>query len=177
MTNNTLDTTAPTVTSIERQAPATEATNADSLTWRVTFSEAVANVDTGDFTVSGTTATVTAVTEVAGVDHAWDVTASGGDLAALTATVTLGFANGQDIADTSSNALSDTAPTGTNEASYAVDNSAPTVTSIARQDPATSPTKVDSVTWRVTFDGHVTNVDAADFAVSGTTATVTAVTK
>ena len=95
------------MTSIERQAPATEATNADSLTWRVTFSEAVANVDTGDFTVGGTTATVTAVSEVADVEHAWDVTASGGDLAALTATVTLGFANGQDIADTSSNALTE----------------------------------------------------------------------
>ena len=175
VTNDTADTTAPTVTSIERQAPAAEATKADSLTWRVTFSEAVANVDTGDFTVSGTTATVTAVSEVADVDHAWDVTASGGNLAALTATVTLGFANGQDIEDTAGTALANLTPTGTNEASYAVDNSAPAVTSIARQAPAAEATKADSLIWRVTFDEHVANVDAADFAVSGTTATVTAV--
>ncbi|KKZ13790.1 MAG: hypothetical protein TH68_06170, partial [Candidatus Synechococcus spongiarum 142] len=38
------DTTAPSVTSIERQTPSTSPTNADSLTWRVTFSEAVVNV-------------------------------------------------------------------------------------------------------------------------------------
>ena len=75
---------------------------------------------------------MTAVSEVAGVDHAWDVTASGGNLAALTATVTLGFANGQDIADTSSNALANLTPTGTDENTYEVDNTAPTVDSAGR---------------------------------------------
>ena len=39
------DTTAPGVTSIERQAPTTSPTNADSLTWLVTFDEDVENVD------------------------------------------------------------------------------------------------------------------------------------
>ncbi|MGZ3184522.1 MAG: DUF4347 domain-containing protein, partial [Telluria sp.] len=47
------DTTAPTVTSIDRQSPASSVTNADTLTFRVTFSEAVSNVSTGDFSVSG----------------------------------------------------------------------------------------------------------------------------
>ena len=42
-------TTAPTVTSIVRQDPSSTPTNADSLTWRVTFSEAVSNVGTADF--------------------------------------------------------------------------------------------------------------------------------
>ena len=55
------DTTAPRVASIVRQVPTSSPTNADSLTWRVTFSEAVSNVDAADFAVSGTTATVTAV--------------------------------------------------------------------------------------------------------------------
>ena len=38
------------------------------------------NVDTADFTVSGTTATVTAVSAAAGEANAYDVTASGGNL-------------------------------------------------------------------------------------------------
>ena len=50
------DSTAPTVTSIKRQTPTSSPTNADTLTWRVTFSEAVENVDAADFTVAGTTA-------------------------------------------------------------------------------------------------------------------------
>ena len=67
--------------SIERQEPfASSPTNANTLIWRVTFSEPVLNVDTADFTVSGTTATVTAVSAAAGVANAYDVTASGGNL-------------------------------------------------------------------------------------------------
>ena len=54
------DTTAPTVTSIERQDPTALLTNSDTPTWRVTFSEAVKNVDGTDFTIAGTTATPTA---------------------------------------------------------------------------------------------------------------------
>ena len=121
------DTTPPTVMSIVRQDPASTPTNADTLIWRVTFSEPVLNVDTADFTVSGTTATVTAVSAAAGVANAYDVTASGGNLANRNATVTLSFAVGQNITDAASNALTDTAPTGANEVSYVVDNTAPTV--------------------------------------------------
>ena len=127
--NNTPDTTAPRVTSIERQTPSSSPTNADTLTWRVTFSEDVQNVDTGDFSLTGTTATVTAVTAVAGSESQYDVTASGGNLANLNDTVTLSFATVQSITDKAStpNALSNTAPTGTNESDYVVDNTVPTV--------------------------------------------------
>ncbi len=69
------DTTAPTVTSIVRQTPTSSPTNADSLTWRVTFSEAVSNVDTADFAVNGTTATLS-VSAVSGVTY--DVTSERG---------------------------------------------------------------------------------------------------
>ena len=69
--SSTYDNTAPTVASIARQAPTASPANADSLTWRVTFSEAVANVDTADFTVTGTTATLT-VAPVAGCPGAYD---------------------------------------------------------------------------------------------------------
>ncbi len=132
------DLTAPTVESVVRHDPAGSPTNADSLTWRVTFSEDVANVDLSDFTAAGTTATL-AVAE-ATASSVFDVTASGGDLAGLNGTVTLGFATAQDIADTSTppNALADTAPTGADERGWVVDNAAPTV-SIAAPDAANAP--------------------------------------
>ena len=85
------DTTAPTVTSITPQDPTSSPTNSDNLTWRVTFSEAVENVDPADFMVTGTTATLT-VTEVTNLTGVYDVTASGGDLASVNGTVTLAFA-------------------------------------------------------------------------------------
>ena len=91
-----VDNTAPRVTSIARQTPASSPTNANSLTWRVTFDEDVENVDATDFQVSGTTATPTAVSEVT-ASTVYDVTVSGGNLADRNATVTLAFAAGQDI--------------------------------------------------------------------------------
>ena len=169
VTNSTTatDTTAPTVTSIERQTPGSSPTNADSLTWRITFSENVQNVDGTDFSVSGTTATLTAAA-VTGSESQYDVTASGGDLADLDATVTLSFASGQNITDkaTTPNALSNTTPTSTtNENSYVVDNTAPRVVSIERQNPSRSPTNANSVTWRITFSEAVKNVGSVDLRV------------
>ena len=171
------DTTAPSVTSIERQTPNSSPTNADSVKWRVTFNEAVQNVDAGDFQVSGTALTITVVSPVTGSETTtYDVTVSSGNLAGLDGTVTLSFASGHNIQDMAGNALaSSPSVSGTNDNSYVVDNTAPGVTSITRQTPATSPTGDDSLTWRITFDEAVQHVNAADFQVSGTTATITAV--
>ena len=166
------DTTAPRVTSIEWQAPLDQWTNADELTWRVTFDENVANVGASDFAVSGTTATLT-VAEVT-ASTVYDVTAAGGDLAGLDADVTLSFASGHDIEDISGNALTNTTPTGTNQAIYIVDNTAPTVSSIERRSPSSTPTNADTLTWRVRFNEPVdaASVSVTDFSVSGTTAPV-----
>ena len=163
------DTIAPTVASITRQTPTSSPTHEDRLTWQVTFSEAVTGVDAADFTVTGTSATLA----VTGSGTTYSVTASGGNLAGLNATVTLSFATGQNIQDAEGNPLTATTPTGTNNNDYVVDNAAPTVTSIERRNPSSSPTSEDSLTWRVTLDEAVTGVDAADFEVSGTTATLT----
>ena len=121
------DTTAPRVTSIERQTPTTTPTHADTLTWRVTFNEDVKDVGDADFAIAGTTAGLTA-TAMTGSASVYDVTASGGNLADRTDTVTLSFATGQDIKDIANNNLTDPAPTGTNDNTYVVDNTAPTVT-------------------------------------------------
>ena len=117
------DATAPRVTSVVRQTPASATTAADSLVFRVTFDEPVQNVDTTDFTASGTSGAPSNVSTV--TSSSYDVTVSGGDLASYTGTVSLGFAGGQNISDTpAGNALTNTTPTGANE-SYTVDNTAP----------------------------------------------------
>ena len=122
------DTTAPTVTSITRQDLTSSPTNSDTLTWRVTFSEAVESVDPADFVITGTTATltVTAVTSMTGV---YDVTASGGDLASVNGTVTLAFAADQNIVDPENNTLTATTPTGANDPTFELDNTVPTFVS------------------------------------------------
>ena len=154
--------TAPTVQSIERQTPTDSPTNADTLTWRVTFSGEVQDVDQTDFTLSGTTATL----EVSPVpaSSSYDVTASGGNLAGLDGTVTLGFAAGQNITDTAAtpNALLDTAPSGANDNSYVVDNTAPTVT--IDYSPGSG-----EVLALIQFSEPVTGFEATDITVgSGT---------
>ncbi len=156
-----LDTTAPTVTSIARQTPSGATTNADELTWRVAFSEAVANVDAADFRITGTTAvlTVTAVTGTSGTTY--DVKASGGNLAGLDANVTLGFASAQNIEDTAGNGLSNTTPTGTNHNRYAMDNTAPTV---AISGVPTTSTGAFTATF--TFSEAVTGFAVGDITVA-----------
>ena len=108
----------PNVVSITRQSPATRTTSADRLTWRVTFSRAVRNVTSADFTLTGTTASPS-VSAVSG--SVYDVTASGGDLPGLNAVVTLGFASGQNIEDLDGNALDPAKPAGTQD-DFVVEN-------------------------------------------------------
>ncbi len=180
------DTTAPGVTSIERYSPTDEYTNADSLTWRVTFDEAVRNVDMADFSLTtpdgiafpGTTAL--AVSSVS--TSVYDITASGSGIENADNQIQLVFASGHSIEDLSGNALP-ASPTvsGTNDNSFQLDNTAPTVVSIERQSPTTAMTDEDSLTWRVMFGdtggGYIPSVDAADFSVTGTTATITSVSE
>lgn len=125
--NYVLDTTAPTITSITRQTPTGSSTNADSLVYQVAFSEAVSNLDASDFSVAGTTASVTSVSQV-GSSNIYNITVSGGDLADLNGTVSLGFSGSQNIQDIAGNAITNTTPTGSNDAKYDVINSL-TVTS------------------------------------------------
>lgn len=166
------ETIPPRLVSIDRANPSDETTGEDTLTWRVIFDEDVTGVDTSDFTVAGTTATVTNVSAASATTY--DVTVSGGDLANLVGTVSLspiaGITNIQDI---SGNGFADATPTGTNNNSYVVFNDVvgPALVSITRQSPTSDTTDADSLTWRFTFDEDAVNFDAADVTVTGTTAT------
>ncbi|WP_254504226.1 Ig-like domain-containing protein [Aquimarina spinulae] len=122
------DTTAPRIQSITRQTPTTSPTNADTLIFSVLFNEAVTNVTTDDFSVSGTTGTITNVSDQG--NNTFFVTVSGGNLAALNGTVSLGFVVSQNITDTLGNALTDTSSINTPE-NFVVDNIAPTGYSVA----------------------------------------------
>ena len=168
-----MDTTGPRVASIVRRIPTSSPTNADSLTWRVTFSEAVSNVNAADFAVSGTTATVTAVA-VSGVTGAYDVSASGGNLAALNATVTLAIAASHNIEDGASNSLTNTTPTGTNNNSYVVDNTAPSVTISGVPASSDAPFRAtftfsEAVTGFAVGDIRLDNASGSSFTVTSTT--------
>ena len=118
------DTTAPTVTSITRQDPTSSPTKSDTLTWRVTFSEAVESVDAADFGHRHDRDPDRHGDHQH--DRVYDVTASGGDLASLDGTVTLAFAADQNIVDPSDNTLTATTPTGANDPTFELDNTVPT---------------------------------------------------
>ncbi|MEO0370591.1 MAG: Ig-like domain-containing protein, partial [Pseudomonadota bacterium] len=158
-----VDLDVPSVTSILRQNPAAEFTDADSLTFRVTFSEDVQNVDLGDFRVGGPTGATIGVTPVSA--SVYDITVSGGDLAGLNATVSLSLQAGQDIQDLRGNALSNTTP-GTAE-SYVVDNTAPGVTISS----TSSGTVTAAFPISVVFSEVVTGFVEAEMVVTGATVT------
>ena len=171
-TNETyiLDNTAPTLSSVVRQNPSAEFTGEDTLTFRATFSAGVQNVDGADFAVSGVSGVTINASAVGASTTEYDVTVSGGDLANFNGTVALSLGGSQNIQDLLGNALTNTAIAGTNE-TYTVDNTAPTLSSVARQNPSVDPTNSDTLTFRTTFSEGVQNVDRADFVVSGVSGT------
>src|SRR5262249_14018101 len=79
-----VDNTAPALQSFLLLSPAASPTNADTLVFRATFSEAVTGIDAADFSVTGTTAGVSAMTPVS--PGVFDLTVTGGDLAGLNGT-------------------------------------------------------------------------------------------
>ena len=135
-------------------------TNANSVSWDVVFDSTVTGLTESNFTLVNTGLTGPAITDVSGSGTAWTVTASTG-----TGSGTLG--------------LNLTSNTGLNIGLfnipftgqvYTIDRAAPSTTSFTLQNPATSPTNVDTLVFRVTFNDEVIGVSEADFAVTGTTA-------
>ncbi|MFO7572544.1 MAG: hypothetical protein R6W48_08100, partial [Gaiellaceae bacterium] len=158
---------APYVVSIARDDPSP--TSASSVSWTVTFSEAVTGVDTSDFALAGAGASGASVTGVSGGADTYNVEADTGDDGLLG----LDLVDDDSIEDAGGNPLGGAgAGNGdfTGEA-YLVDTTAPAVTSIARS--GVSPTNTGPLVWTVTFSEPVSGVDAADFGLvsSGITGT------
>ncbi len=162
-----IDATAPSTTSFVRQTPATSPTNADTLVFRATFSEAVANVDTGDFAVTGTTATVTNVAVVS--TSQYDVTVSGGNLATFNGTVGLNLKTGQNITDLAGNPLPTTEPT--TDETYTLDNLAPAAGTVTAPHVGTGGVGQTSYQFTIQFTDNVAinvaTLDGSDVTVTG----------
>ena len=166
------DSTAPAVSSIERSNPSGAATDSQTLVYKVTFSEDVTGVDAADFALSsGSTGEgnngASPVTSISGSGSVYYVTVS----AATDGTYNIDLvSSGHGIADTASNPLTSTTPTGADQ-TYAVstaptDSTAPAVSSIERSNPSGAATDSQTLVYKVTFSEDVTGVDAADFALS-----------
>jgi hypothetical protein len=139
---------APVLTSFTRQTPATPSTNADSLVFRATFDEDVQNVSTADFTVSGSTASVTNVNAVDAATY--DISVSGGDLAGLNGVVGINLSGSQDIQDLTGN---NNLPAGepVTDETYTVDNIGPS-TAPGTPDLASASDTGDLSTDNITSD-------------------------
>jgi len=178
--NYSVDTLSPTITHIVRFIPSDAVTNADALTFRITFSEAVNNVNAEDFIVTGTSATIANVNPINA--NTYDVTLSGGDLDTLNGSAQIGFSAGQNISDNANNLLIDLLPTGVNEEVYVLDNFAtpPTLTlvldtgssntdAITSNDNLTVSNLESGATWEFSTDNATTwtTGTGATFSISG----------
>jgi len=182
-----LDTTAPTVQSIARTGATPS--NAGSVSWTITFSEAVTGVNAADFALATTGALGGgAITGVTGSGSTYTVTSTTG---AGDGTLGLNLVDDDTIADAGANKLGGTGSGNGNLTgqTYTIDKTVPTAQSIARA--GATPSSAASVSWTVTFSETVTGVDTGDFVLaaggptstsissvsgSGTTYTVTAAT-
>jgi hypothetical protein len=179
----TIDRAAPKVVSSVRINPST--TNLASVNFTVTFSEAVTNVDTADFSITSAGITGALVTAVNGSGTTRTVTVSTGT---GNGTLRLNVIDNDTILDIMGYKLVGTSTNNGNYTAgetYTIDRTAPKVVSSVRVNP--SPTNLASVNFTVTFSESVTDVDKTDFSLapsiigssittvsgSGTTRTVT----
>ena len=165
-----IDDTNPTLESIERHSPASQDTDSQTLVYSVTFSEDVAGVTASDFVLSpgstGGTGT-SRVTGVSGSGDTYHVTVS----AHTDGTYNLDLvSSGHGIADTASNPLTSTTPTGADEtytvSTEVIDDTSPTLESIERHSPASQDTDSQTLVYSVTFSEDVAGVTASDFVLS-----------
>ena len=165
------DTTAPTISSIERSNPSGATTESRTLVYRITFSENVTGVGTADFALSsdstGDTNGNNPVTSISGSGSVYYAEVS----ASTDGTYNLDLvSSGHGIADESSNPLANTTPTGADEtytvSTVVTDTTAPTISSIERSNPSGATTESRTLVYRITFSENVTGVGTADFALS-----------
>src|SRR6185503_34485 len=164
-TTVTIDKTAPT---INIGSPSVSNTNTGPVSFTVTYADANFNSSTlapGNITLNGSGATGTIGVTGSGLTRT--VTISG-----ITGNGTLGISI---AAGTATDLAGNSAPASSASATFTVDNTAPTVVSIARSD--SNPISDNVLDYQVTFSEAVSGVDPADFTMvnSGvTTGTISA---
>ncbi|MBX0290372.1 T9SS type A sorting domain-containing protein [Hymenobacter sp. HSC-4F20] len=161
-----IDAVAPTVSSSNRQNPTATLTNATSLTYRVTFSEAVMGVATNSFllvttgTATGSIASVASVSGVGGTQ--FDVTISSlSGIGTMRLDVT---SSGSGITDAAGNALSGGYASGQ---TYTIDQTGPTAVISSTAGSNGSTTTASPLAFTVTFSESVTGFSQSDLSVTG----------
>ncbi len=164
-----VDRTQPTLISIIRTDPSPS--RANPLRFTLTFSEPVSGVASGDFAAvkgAGVTGTPTVGTPTPNGGSApqttWTVpvaTTGTSGTGAVNSTIGLNLTSPTGIKDVAGNTLSTASQTG---ATYIFDNTAPTVTSIARA--GSSMTNASSVSWTVTFSEPAIGVASGNFSLA-----------
>ena len=154
----TINRVPPTVVSILRNGPA-ETTNAASVSYTVTFSEAVTGVDATDLELWVTGLTGSKISKVSGTGATRTVTVLTGSGAGE---LILKVLDNDTIKNTAGYKLyGDGYNDAVNGETYSIDRVRPEVGSIRRKDA--SPTDAPSVDFTVTFTKPVTGVDVSDF--------------
>ena len=162
------DTTAPTVSSI---APTSAQTNAASMNFTVTFSEAVNGVDSGNFSLTTSGVTGAAITGVSGSGSTRTVAV---DTGSGEGTIRLDLSSTSPvITDIAGNPLT---ATFTGGSLLTVDRTPPTVSSIAISGSTTNPENSTTATFLVTFSESVTGVATGNFGLRLTGVTGASVT-
>ena len=120
------DLTFPLIESLERSAPSAYRTNADSVTWRITFTEAVRNVDKADFVIIGIQPWSLTLTKVNDAGSVYEITLNSDALADHSGTVALALSPSRTIEDLAGNDLVNRSLSG--EVEFVIDNTGPRIT-------------------------------------------------
>lgn len=155
-----IDRTPPTVVSITRVTGTP--TNASSVQWLVTFSEAVTGVTASNFNLTETLSGVSSSTPVtvAGSGATRTVTAPTGS---GNGTIQLNLISATNIKDLATNAMTSAGLPFAGEI-YTLDRTRPTVSGVTRVNP--NPTNLASVQFTVTFSEAVTGGTASNFSLT-----------
>ncbi|MBI9050988.1 MAG: sortase [Anaerolineaceae bacterium] len=149
----------PTISAFMRQNPLTSPTNVNTLIFRAFFSEPVQPVSSADFTVSGTTGSITSFNSVSTSEY--DLTITGGDLSSFEGIVSLDLSLSQAISDMTDNALLAAEPE--TDETYLMDHLSPTVTI---SSTASNPTNISPTPLTITFSQSITGFAMDDLLVT-----------
>lgn len=164
---------SPALISFTRQTPTSQYTNADSLTYRITFSDAMLNVNAGDFIVNGVGGGPTINLTRVENGRMYDLTITGGNLANLNGMVELDLIVGHGITNVGGVSLPDAQP-GT-EQNYIADNLNPGLDFIRQAATQPDPTSLLPISFDISFSEaiDVSTFTTADIRQSGTATGIT----
>ncbi len=164
---------APLIERWERSTPDTEVVyNVSSVTWRLQFDQWVDDVDS-DFSLENCSGCELRVSPSNGQGKVFHVTVYGDSLSDRNHSVELSIRSDHDIRNANGERLPNNKRFGTvvHEGRYIIRNR-PYVLNVRRSNPTTYDTNANSVSWTYEFSEPMEDVEASDFYLQETTATL-----